>query len=310
VEIVDAQLHPNRMGPDWADADPQTLVAATVAAMDAVGVRAALLDEWSGWTDDGRSLPGFDLSNGARRTDYPVSELAVARFPDRFAYYARYDIRDPDLDDLMADVRTHPGCVALRWFPENGTGGVLRTVAGPVDDNSPDLPSYLRYFGLAQKHVIPVFLVVPGQADLLEPFVRRFDELWFVVDHCGIGFPPAGQAGPDRFDGLAAVAGLARYPNVALKWCHAPRLSIGGYPYTDVLEWFGRMLEAYGPERIMWASDHTQGLKPAAPVRTFSWAESLYYLLDSGVMSEAENEWVFGKALRRIVRWDWPGQIR
>jgi hypothetical protein len=43
---------------------------------------------------------------------------------------------------------------------------------------------------------------------------------------------------------------------------------------------------------------------------TFTWAESLYYLLHSGVMSEAEQEWVFGKALRQIVRWEWPGQIR
>jgi hypothetical protein len=310
VEIVDAQLHPNRMGPDWADAEPQALVAATVTAMDAVGVRAALLDEWSGWTDDGRSLPGHDLPNGARRTDYPVSEQAVARFPGRFAYYARYDVRDPDLGDLMADTRRHPGRVALRWFPRSGAGGVLRTPAGPVDGDSPELPGYLRYFALAQKHAIPVFLVVPGQADLLEPFVRRFDELWFVVDHCGTGFPAAGEAGPGRFDGLAAVAALARYPNVALKWCHAPRLSIGDYPYTDVLEWFGRMLEAYGPERIVWASDHTQGLKPDVRVRTFTWAESLYYLLHSGVMSQAEKEWVFGKALRQIAGWDPAAQIR
>jgi predicted TIM-barrel fold metal-dependent hydrolase len=310
MEIIDAQLHPNRMGPDWADAEPETLVTATVAAMDAIGVRAALLDEWSGWTSDGRSLPGHDLPNGARRTDYQVSERAVARFPDRFAYYARYDLRDPDLADLMAGLRSHPGRLALRWFPQNGAGGVLRTPAGPVDHDSPDLPGYLRYFALAQKHAIPVFLVVPGQADLLEPFVRRFDELWFVIDHCGVGFPPAGQAGPGRFDGLNAVAALASYPNVALKWCHAPRLSIAGYPYPDVLEWFGKMLEAYGPERIVWASDHTQGLRPDSRVRTFSWAESLYYLLGSGVMSRSEQEWVFGRALRRILRWDPAAQIR
>ena len=309
MEIIDAQLHPNRMGPDWTDAGPEALVAATVAAMDAVGVDAALLDEWSGWTEDGRSLPGHDMPNGARRTDYPVSERAVARFPGRFAYYARYDLRDPDLGDLMADLRKHPGRLALRWFPQNGAGGVLQTPAGPVDDDSPLLASYLRYFALAQKHEIPVFLVVPGQSRLLEPFVRRFDELWFVVDHCGIAFPTAGEAGPDRFDGLSAVAKLARYPNVALKWCHAPRLSIGEYPYPDVLEWFVKMLGAYGPERIIWASDHTQGLRPDANVRTFSWAESLNYLLHSGVMSQAEKEWVFGKALRQILRWH-PAQIR
>ena len=46
------------------------------------------------------------------------------------------------------------------------------------------------------------------------------------------------------------------------------------------------------------------------PHRTFSYAESLYYLLHSGVMSQSEKEWVFGKALRQILRWDPAAQIR
>lgn len=303
MEIVDAQLHPNRMGPDCGEASPNQLVDVTVAAMDAVGVRAALLDEWAGWTPDGRYLPGFDLPGGARRTTYEVCEAAVRRFPDRFGYVAHVEPDDPDLPELLATLREHPGRLGLRWLPSRGTGGVLRTAAGPVADQPALLSSYRRYFVLAQRHAIPVFLVVPGQAELLEPFVAEFADLWFIVDHCGVDAPLAARLDEHRFDALRPVLRLARYPNVALKWCHAPRLSTQDYPFRDVLDAFRTVLDAFGPKRIIWASDHTQGLRPGRAVRTFSWSDSLGYLRHSDVMSPDEAAWVFGGTVRAILRW-------
>ena len=79
---------------------------------------------------------------------------------------------------------------------------------------------------------------------------------------------------------------LARYPNLALKWCHAPsHLSNAAYPFRDVLPHLRRAIEAFGPERIMWASDHTQSKTH------HSWAQALYYLLKFDSLADREKKW-------------------
>jgi hypothetical protein len=69
------------------------------------GVQAAVIDIWPPVR---RKLP-----NGVTRFEYPFAE-EVARFPGRFAYVARFDPNDPEIDDLMAEVRKAPGRLCTR----------------------------------------------------------------------------------------------------------------------------------------------------------------------------------------------------
>src|SRR5271156_3320882 len=96
MEIVDAQVHANHRGIDQS-----------IAIMDAVGVSAAVIDIWP--------PVRHQLPSGITRFEYPFAEEAVARFPGRFAYVARFDPNDPEIDDLTAQVRQAPGrlCTAL-----------------------------------------------------------------------------------------------------------------------------------------------------------------------------------------------------
>ena len=98
MEIVDAQVHANHRGIDQS-----------IAIMDAVGVDAAVIDIWPPVR---RKLP-----NGVMRFEYPFGEEAVARFPGRFAYIARFDPGDPEIDDLMAQVRKAPGRTVSASLP-------------------------------------------------------------------------------------------------------------------------------------------------------------------------------------------------
>src|SRR5437660_932871 len=61
---------------------------------------------------------------------------------------------------------------------------------------------------------------------------------------------------------IAGVAALARYPNAALKWGHAPELSNSAYPYPDLIEMLHELLDAFGAERVMWASDWIPDVMP------------------------------------------------
>jgi predicted TIM-barrel fold metal-dependent hydrolase len=293
VEVVDAQLHAGLIGPRWAEATPDEVIDATVAAMDAVGVDAALLDEWRGWTPNGGVIPGHTGPGGVRRADYPVSECAVKRYPERFAYVARVERNDPELASLLADLRSRPGRLALRWCPPTEAGESVPFAGG----------AYSGYFSLAERHEVPVFLLLPGLTRALEQYARAFPNLWLVIDHCGVVFPRLGEAGADRFDGLADVIRLAKYPNVALKWCHAPRMSVEPFPYRDLHEHFARVLDAFGAARVLWAADHLPDPRFGAGFRRVTWAEAVYYLLSDDLLSPHERELVFGGTVRTILRW-------
>ena len=90
---------------------------------------------------------------------------------------------------------------------------------------------------------------------------------------CSLGGTPRYEG---RIAQLDAVVDLAQYPNLALKWCHAPaRLSGEPYPHRDVLPHLRRVIDAYGVEHVMWASDYTQSRhtfgRPWAEAVPISW---------------------------------------
>jgi hypothetical protein len=114
MEIIDGQLHANQIGPNWRDVGLDATLDATIVAMDAVGVHAAVLDEFTGLDDKHHMLPGDYHSNGAWRPERPFSELAAATHPDRFVWLTRVDHKDPDLKEIVAGVRLRPGCASIR----------------------------------------------------------------------------------------------------------------------------------------------------------------------------------------------------
>src|ERR1700757_2494233 len=95
MEVIDSQVHANQRGIDQS-----------IAIMDAVGVNAAVIDVWP--------PVRTKLPSGVYRFEYGFAQEAVSRFPGRFAYIARFDPNDPEVDDLMAEVRKEPGRVCIR----------------------------------------------------------------------------------------------------------------------------------------------------------------------------------------------------
>jgi len=302
IEIIDAQVHLNQLGPDWQTAPIDSVIATGIEAMDAVGIDRVLIGEAHGFDSQFRPL-GEVLPNGAVRTPYPFSERAVELHPARFSYHVVVDFRDPELDRLTAEVQTRPGANSMRIVPVPQTGAVDSLEHGGFD----------ALFAAAERYQVPVFAWVPGRAHLLLPYVQRFPRLQFIVDHCGVGVAPlrVGElpvtmetsltgSRDDRLAELERVCDMAQYPNVALKWCHAPGLlSEEDYPYRDVMPLLRQAIDAFGVERIMWASDYTI----ARDQNANSWAQCLYYLLDSDQISRTEKEWLFGGSVRRVLNW-------
>jgi L-fuconolactonase len=302
MEIIDAQVHLNQLVPDWKTAPVDSVITAGIQSMDAVGIDRVLIGEAHGFSP--KMLPsGDELPNGAVRTTYPFSERAVKLHPDRFIYHVRVDSRDPELERIVSEIHSKPGALCMRIVPVPQTGEVASLERGEYDP----------LFAAAEQYAVPVFAWVPGRAHLLAPYARKFPRLQFIVDHCGVGVAPIrrGQLPvtmatsltptlPERVSELERVCELAQYPNIALKWCHAPELlSDQEYPYRDLMPHLRRAIDAFGVERIMWASDYTV----ARDQNGNSWAQCLYYLLDSDALSASEKEWLLGRSLRRALNW-------
>jgi predicted TIM-barrel fold metal-dependent hydrolase len=253
------------------------------------------------WGFDGRRRE--QLPNGVFRSQYPFSELAASRQPQRFIYHTVVSVDDPELDDQVARVRQRRGGAALRIVPIPETGAVDRLRNGEFE----------AFFGAAERHQVPVFCWLPGRGELLVPYLKQFPNLQFILDHCGVGQAPyrLGPTAPtlvssvvqtraERLQQFDSVLELAAYPNLALKWCHAPNLfSEQPFPYRDALPVLRRAIEGFGVERVMWASDYTQ----ARTEMGITWAQALYYVLDSDQLANEEKEWLLGGSVRKTLNW-------
>jgi predicted TIM-barrel fold metal-dependent hydrolase len=286
MDLVDAQVHLNRLGANWDHTDNAVKVEHAVATMDALGLTAVLIDEWAGFANPVTKrghLPGYFLPNGAMRGEHPFSDKAVELYPERFAYVARIDPLDPELESLMAGVQSRPGALGLRIVPIPEAGELELYERGSFDP----------LFASAEHHSVPIFAWFPGRSHMLAPTLEKFPKLQLILDHCGLSRDEGNFAHQ-----LDQVCRMARFPNLALKWCHAPsQLSSKPYPFDDVLPHLRRAIDAFGAERIMWASDHTQSKTH------HSWAEALFYLRDSVQLSATEKEWILGRSVRAILRW-------
>jgi predicted TIM-barrel fold metal-dependent hydrolase len=286
MDIVDSQIH---FGPGGT--------AEVLAEMDALGIQACLVDEFWGLETWG---PGYTLANGTFRPTRPTVELAAIQHPDRFAYVARVERTDPEVQSLIRIAADDPNARAIRMIPGVTAAETDAFAAG----------DYADAFTAARETHMPMFLFIGGHMDLVTPYLEAFPDVRFIIDHCGMPLeaglsmlgadtPAAASShpGPDvaYFD---EVLKLADFTNVALKWSHAQGM-FGEleYPSPALIPHLRRAIDAFGVERIMWASDNVGNQTGE------TWEQLLHYLLDSDGVSNEEKAWLFGRSVRTVLNW-------
>jgi predicted TIM-barrel fold metal-dependent hydrolase len=141
-------------------------------------------------------------------------------------------------------------------------------------------------------------------------YLEKFPRLCFIVDHCGmpmeenVSFLDAGtperphDVNPAYFD---EVLKLAEYPNAALKWSHAQGMfGIRDYPSPGLRPYLRRAIDAFGADRVMWASDYGGNQTGE------TWGELLHYIRDNPELTDEEKSWVMGGTVRALLGWRRP----
>jgi predicted TIM-barrel fold metal-dependent hydrolase len=283
MDILDAQIH---MGPGGIDE--------VLAAMDALGIRGVLVDEY--WLAGFENKPHHVLPGGVQRPVGPTAELAAQLHPERFSWLLRVSRLDPDHDAVIRHVRDAPGGRALRIDPGLSPSELRQFAEGGYD----------HILKSAADMGLPLFVFAPDSPDAFARAAGTFPELRLVIDHCGLYSNSMRSTFAER-DPLPAkqqlalfdkVLALAEYPNVALKWGHASAMfDEPAWPGEALRPILRRAISAFGAERIMWASDYSVNQ------RGESWAQLLYSVLADPGLAADERDAVLGGSLRAWTGW-------
>jgi predicted TIM-barrel fold metal-dependent hydrolase len=285
ADIVDAQIH---IGPGG--------IAEALAQMNALGIKAALIDEY--WFFRGaNNEPHHLLESGVQRPVAPTAELAAQLNPDRFSYLLRVSVADPDYASMIRQVRDAPGARALRIDP--GMSGELMQAFATG--------GYDHVLAAATENGLPLFAFAPDNPAAFARAAKAFPGLKLIIDHCGVfsnsmrssfaKLPELDEAAQLTLFG--EVLALSEFPNVALKWGHSSGMfDKPVWPGEGLWPILRKAVDAFGAERVMWASDFSVNQ------RGESWADLLYGVLGDPDLTQGEREWVLGKTLRTWL--DWP----
>lgn len=210
---------------------------------------------------------------------------------------------------------------AARRYP-----GRFRAV-GMVDDTSKNPGQQMR--DLLKKHVTAFritprirgaekWLTGPGMAEMwktaaatrqpmcclidasdlpaVDAMCRKYPSTPVVIDH----FARIGVDGEIRESDLKQLAGIARHRNTYLKLSAFYALGKKEPPYHDLIPIIRRMLDAFGPERCLWASDC-----PYQLVGDHTYKASIGLIRDDlDSLSRGDREWLLRKTAEKVYFFD------
>ena len=203
----------------------------------------------------------------------------LKRFPGLFQGVCRVDPLDPAAPDHLS-LLTAQGFRGVRLSPAGNAGGDW--FRGPLMP-----PLWKR----CQELKVPMTVLAPiARMPEVAVLLDKLPGLTVVIDHmadCPIDQPAE----------LEKLIALRRYPKVFVKISHTWSISKQPYPWLDAQEYVQRLHAAFGPERLMWATDW--------PIveNVSTYARALSVVRDEmKFLNAADKDWIMNKTIERV----WP----
>jgi predicted TIM-barrel fold metal-dependent hydrolase len=192
--------------------------------------------------------------------------------------------------------------IEMRQLLDRGVRG-FRIYGGEWKDgrvtNAPDFehwlaaPGYERMFAAAADTGQAICgLINPPDLPALDAMCKRFPHTPVVIDHmCRIGV--TGEI-PDGH--VQALCDMARHKQVKVKVSAFYALGKKKPPHDDLAPMIRRLFDAYGPERLMWASDCP------FQVDNEKYDDSIALVRDRlDFLSASDKEWLLGKTAEQTL---------
>ncbi len=164
----------------------------------------------------------------------------IAQHPGLFSGVGIVDYRAADVSEKM------------RQLAKQGVRGFrLHSSGEPVSDWVTD-PGMARLWQTARAENLAVCpLINPQDLPYIDQLCQKFPGVKVVIDH----FARIGISGTIEAEALDRLCQLARFPDVYVKTSAFYALGKKQPPYTDLLPMIKRVVQEFGADRLMWASD-------------------------------------------------------
>ncbi len=247
--------------PEW----PPLTIESLITMMDACGIDRALLVQ---------TYFTYHFDNS-----YMI-DCAQAH-PGRFASVCVIDQFAPDAPDRLNELVEKQSVAGLRMMGARGPHALSDPRTFPLWERA----ARLR---------IPICIGAKLEelADVRVP-LERFTDVKVALEHVwglNLGDPP--------FERMQPLFDMARFPNISLKTApnnsHAARAG-----NATPRQFFGKLVETFGAERIMWGSNYPAHWHHYGDLR-----ERLTIMQDDfAFLGDADRRWIFGDAALSF----WPG---
>jgi L-fuconolactonase len=180
------------------------------------------------------------------------------------------------------------------WVKERGVRGIRLF---PAAEREPQWLDDQRTFPLWERAAvldIPVVCLRFRQLARLRPVIERYPQVRVALDHLGA---PRLEDGPP-YQQAASLFDLVKLPNVYLKFSSI-NLYAAAKGKSTPREFFGRLLDVFGAQRVMWGSNF-----PNTYDRSLKEQLALA-LRELSFVPEADRQWLFADSASSL--WSMPG---
>ena len=144
----------------------------------------------------------------------------------------------------------------------------------------------------AQEHLAMCPLIDAQHLPAVDRMCRRYPETPVVIDH----FARIGIDGQFRKTDLDNLCNLARHKNVHVKVSAFSALGSKTAPHLDLAPMIRRVLDAFGPDRLMWATDG-----PWQMMGGHTYKESIDLIrIRLDFLSDEDRQWLLRKTAERV----------
>jgi L-fuconolactonase len=193
------------------------------------------------------TLLGLMKANGVSKTviiqvihyRYDNAYLAsvLKQYPGTFLGVCRVDPLNPAAPDHLSKL-TEQGFRGVRISPSGDASGDW--IRGPL------MPPLWKRCGQLK---VPMTVLAPiTRMPDVGVLLEKMPDVTVVIDHMA-------DCPVDRPAELEKLIALERYPNVFVKISHTWSISKQPYPWLDAQGYVKRLYQAFGPQRLMWATD-------------------------------------------------------
>jgi predicted TIM-barrel fold metal-dependent hydrolase len=208
---------------------------------------------------------------------------AVRRHPKRFRVQGMVDDHAPA-----------PGAAMKKLLPQGVTGFRITPFVRAKDEQAKwlETPGMVEMWRTgAETRQAMCLLINPSDLAATDAMCARHPETPVVIDH----FARIGADSEIRDAEVAALCRLARHKHTYVKISAYYALGKKKPPHDELVPMIRRLLDSFGPRRLMWASDspyQVQGVN--------SYKASISLIRDRMELSKADREWLLAKTAEGV----------